>query len=316
MRPTCLVVGATGGIGRSVVKYLLEEDCNVKVLVRDKEKAGKYFSQFAEVEIIFGDAANKTDVARAAEETTHLFYCLNIPYPDWNKKARELLKISVDAAKTNEAKFVFPGNVYVYGHAESNPVNENHPHKAHTSKGKIRIEMEELIKSSGVNWTIIRFPDFYGPYVVNGFSEMLYLNSLSGKPLKWIGETNLPIEYIYIEDAGNAMVVAGLSSKSDKQEYNVPANEKVSNKEYLTKISKLGGKNSGQQIFNSPLLFKLLGIFNKQIKEVDEMMYLKREELFLDGTKFLNTFGFLPSTTIDDGINKTFDWVKSFYRIN
>jgi len=45
------------------------------------------------------------------------------------------------------------------------------------------------------------------------------------------------------------------------------------------------------------------------------MLYLKREELILDGTKFKNTFGFLPGTTYDEGVKKTFEWVKAFYKV-
>jgi nucleoside-diphosphate-sugar epimerase len=63
------------------------------------------------------------------------------------------------------------------------------------------------------------------------------------------------------------------------------------------------------------LIFTLFGLFNKVIKEVYEMLYLKREELILDGTKFKNTFGFLPSTTYEEGVKKTFEWVKTFYKV-
>ncbi|OGU67950.1 MAG: hypothetical protein A2499_14040 [Stygiobacter sp. RIFOXYC12_FULL_38_8] len=315
----CLVVGATGGIGRSAVKAIVENGNHVRVLVRSKQKAEKYFFGMKNVEIFEGDATKPADLSKAIKGCSALFYCANTLYTEWIEKARPLLKVSLDAAAEAKARFVFPGNVYLYGHAQYNPVDEKHPHAAHTVKGKIRVEMEETIKKSssekGLHFTIVRFPDFYGPFVVNGFSEKAYQNALAGKSILWIGSKNVPLEYIFIEDAGKCIVAAGLSEQGINQEYNVPATTPITNNNYLGLISKLGGANSKLQILNSNLIFSTMGFFNKLIKEVAEMLYLKREELILDGTKFKNTFGFLPGTTYDEGVKKTFEWVKAFYKV-
>ncbi|MCL6099993.1 MAG: NAD(P)H-binding protein [Bacteroidetes bacterium] len=314
-----LVVGATGEIGRSAVKELVETRNEVRAFIRNKQKAEKYFWGLKGVEIFEGDAAKIEDVKKAMIGCSTLFYCGNVLYTEWVKKAKPILKVSLDAAVDANARFVFPGNVYLYGHAQYNPVDEKHPHAAHTVKGKIRIEMEEAIKSyskeKGLRYTIVRLPDFYGPYVVNGFSEKVYLNALEGKSLRWIGARNVPTEYVFIEDAGKCFVVAGLSDKGINEEFNVPAAKTITSTEYLDLISEAGGKNSKIQILNSNLIFSVMGFFNPLIKEVAEMLYLKQEKLLLDGTKFKNTFGFLPSTGYEEGIRKTFEWVKSFYLV-
>ncbi|KAF0162274.1 MAG: rplK [Ignavibacteria bacterium] len=315
----CLVVGATGGIGRSAVKALVENGNHVRAFVRNKHKAEKYFFGLNNIEIFEGDATKSADLTKAIKGCSTLFYCANTLYTEWIEKARPLLKVSLDAALEAKARFVFPGNVYLYGHAQYNPVDEKHPHAAHTVKGKIRVEMEKTIKKysseKGLQFTIVRFPDFYGPFVVNGFSEKAYQNALAGKSILWIGAKNVPLEYIFIEDAGKCIVAAGLSEQGINQEYNVPATKPITNNDYLGLISKVGGANSKLQILNSNLIFSIMGFFNKLIKEVAEMLYLKRKELILDGTKFKNTFGFLPSTTYEEGVKKTFEWVKSFYKV-
>lgn len=136
-----LVLGATGGIGRAVVKALVESGHNVRVLVRSSEKAEKYLMEFKNVEIVEGDASKPDPVKNALEDCTHLFYCLNVPYQNWEDAVKSLLKTSIDACVEMNVKLVFPGNVYNYGLAQYNPVDEKHPHNAHTKKGKIRIEM-------------------------------------------------------------------------------------------------------------------------------------------------------------------------------
>lgn len=314
-----LVLGATGGIGRSVVSNLLSRNEEVTVLVRDKEKAKKYFVGLNKIEIIQGDILKPADLDNACKGIKALFYCINVPYTEWEAKVRLLLKTSLDAAVKAKARFVFPGNVYVYGHAKFNPVTENHPKEAHTKKGKIRIEMEEMIHKFShkyeLPFTITRFPDFYGTYYANGFSEEVFKNALAGKQIRWIGAKNIPIEYIFLEDAAKCMVEAGLSDKGINQEFNIPASGVTTNRKFFDLVIETSGNNSSVQFLNSRIIFSLIGLFNPMIKEVNEMMYLKREELILDGTKFKETFGFLPSTSYEEGIKKTFEWIKSFYRI-
>jgi nucleoside-diphosphate-sugar epimerase len=313
-----IVIGATGGIGRAVVKALYERGEQVTVFVRKREKAEKYFSEFPNIEIIEGNAFSSFDVEQACFKKQNVFYCCNIPYPEWKFDAKKLLRISLHAAIIAKAKFIFPGNVYVYGKAQTNPVNENHQWNAHTRKGKIRIEMENIIKERANErhgkYCIVRFPDFYGPYVVNGFSEKLYLNAKEGKKLLWIGNPKTVTEYVYIEDAGKALVEAALSNKSDNQEFNFPSNAPCTNKEYLDTIIKVSGKKSKTHFLNSGILFFMLGLFNKNINELKEMLYLKKKKLVLDGHKFKSTFGFLSETDLESGVKKTFEWTNNFFK--
>ena len=156
-------------------------------------------------------------------------------------------------------------------------------------------------------------PDFYGPYVINTFSEKFYLDALKGKPLTWFGDLDVPIELIFIEDGGSAMVEAGLSEKTDGEEFNMPGYSPITAREFLEEISVQGGKDSKIKSINSEFIVGLGGLFNPLAREFKEMMYLKTTELILDGTKYKETFGPLPATPYKEGINKAFEWVKDFY---
>ena len=172
-----LILGLTGGIGRATANSLSHRNIPIRALVRDAGKAAKYTEGIQNIEIVTGDASQPKDLKKAFEGIEVVYYCINIPYNLWEQKALKLLKNCVDAAIEHQVKFVFPGNVYVYGHAKYNPVDEKHPHAAHTNKGQIRMEMEEMLalakKEHSLNYTIVRMPDFYGPFVINGFSEQL-----------------------------------------------------------------------------------------------------------------------------------------------
>ncbi len=314
-----LIVGFTGGIGRATAKALTETGQPVKLMVRDEAKAAAYLEGLENYELVKGDASNPADINKALSDCARLFYCVNVPYPEWHAKAFNLFKVSVDACIEQKKKFVFPGNVYVYGKAQFNPVTEGHPHHALTRKGKIRAEMEQYLgrafRSGQLEYTTVRMPDFYGPFVINGFTEQLFINALKGKTIKWYGNPKIETEFIFIEDGGKAMAIAGLSPKSSGMSFNVPGYAPITSKEMMVKLSKLGGKNSGISISNSSVLLAVAGLFNKMVYEVKEMMYLKKEKLVMSGEYFRTMFGTLPATPYDTGIQKTLDWTKKFYKI-
>jgi len=314
-----LILGFTGGIGRAVALALSKRNVPIKVLVRDPEKAKKYSKELKNLEIIRGDVSKPQDLEQVFQDVSVVYYCVNVPYDQWEKHALQLLKYCVDAAVKYKVKLIFPGNVYVYGEAKYNPVDEKHPHAAHTEKGHIRMEMEEMLalarKDEGLDYTIVRMPDFYGPYVINTFSEQLYINALKGKTLRWIGKLDTEIELIFIEDGGEAMVISALSQKSNGQVFNIPGNEITTARKYLGEIIRQAGTKSGISTLNADIIYKIIGLFSPIIREVHEMLYLKREKLILKGDKFIETFGQLPTTDYQTGIKKTLDWIREFYGI-
>jgi len=318
MKMKHLIIGFTGGIGRATAKVLIEKGESVVALVRDQQKGEKYAQGLPSIEFIQGDAANLSDIEKALENCSTLFYCANVPYPRWQSEARELLSVSITAAINKKAKLVFPGNVYVYGKAQQTLVNEGHPHAALTKKGKIRIEMEQMLvranKESGLRYSIVRMPDFYGPFVLNGFSEKIFQNALRGKKLQWFGGLTVPVELIFIEDGGEAMALAGLSPKADSMQFNVPGYSEITAKKFLKEISRQAGKQSKISSINFEFLIALAGLFNPMAKEFKEMMYLKSQRLIMTGELFRATFGTLPATPYDEGIRKTLEWTKTFFK--
>lgn len=307
-----IVLGATGSIGHWVVEKLLDRKNQVRVMVRTPAKL-KQFSNMEQVEVVEGDAANINDVKKAATGADSIYYCVNAPYPEWKSKVIPMLQNTITAAKENKTKMVFPGNVYVYGHALSDFVREDHPFAAHTQKGRIRVQMEQMLndawKSEKVPYTIVRFPDFYGPFVVNELYAPIFRNALQGRTMTWYGRLDVPFEFAYIEDAAEALVMAGLDSGTNGESYNVPGVEVTTPRQWLQLVGSAAGTKA--KIRTVPkFMITLAGISNPLVREFYEMLYLKRERMILDGTKFRSKFGRIPATPYKDGIKKTLDWFR------
>jgi nucleoside-diphosphate-sugar epimerase len=95
----------------------------------------------------------------------------------------------------------------------------------------------------------------------------------------------------------------------------MPGSDIITARNYLSMIVEQAGSKSKIGTLNAEWLFILLGIFIPVIKEVREMLYLKREKLILDGTKFDKLIGTRPSTDYATGIRNTLNWVRDYFDI-
>lgn len=314
-----LIVGATGGIGRATAKALVEMGKEVVCFSRNKEKAEKYYADLKGVKLVQGDASKSENIEKNLDGVDSLYYCVNIPYPEWEEKARKLMAVSMEAAIKHNVKFVFPGNVYVFGIPQFNPITEGHPKTAMTKKGIIRIEMEEAIERAarlrGLKYTIVRLPDFYGPYVINGFYDLIFLNALRGKKMKWFGDLKVPTEFVFIEDAGKAMAISGTNEKADNMMFHIPGYKETTAGEFLKEIKKQSPKNPSISALNIQFLVQLAGTRNKMVKEFAEVMYLKQKRVVMNGEFFRTMFCKLPATPYEEGIKKTLEWTKSWFKV-
>ncbi len=218
-----------------MVENLVQRGENVRALVRDPSRVKDWST--GKVELVKGDALKIEDVTEASQGVTSIFHCVNVPYQEWNTKAIPMLENTIAAAKLNKAKIMFPGNVYVFGHVHTDTVGEDQPFAPHTAKGKLRVRMEQMLsqswRSDSVPYTIVRFPDFYGPHVLNPLYGQIFQNALLGKPMRWYGRLDVPIEFCYIEDAAKALVTAGLSATTNGETYHVPGPGVTTPKEWL-----------------------------------------------------------------------------------
>jgi len=82
----------------------------------------------------------------------------------------------------------------------------------------------------------------------------------------------------------------------------------------LKEVSKQAGKHSKTSSLNIEFIVALAGLFNPVVKEFKEMMYLKSERLIMTGELFRTTFDILPATPYEEGIRKTLEWTKNFFK--
>ena len=311
-----IVLGATGNMGSVLVEELTNRGIHTIAFARTEAKLKNLAKRISNKHLLtcsVGDAFNSESIVTATSGVDIIYHSVNLPYPEWEKKLIPLTSSVLAATKALNAKLVFINNIYSYGRSTTAKVTEEHPRLAHTKKGRIRLQMEQMISHAHLNGTtsfIVRLPDFYGPYAENTMLHFTLQAIATGKKARFIGGLDIPREFIYMPDAAKAVVDVSLHDHAYGQEWNIPGAGVITGREIIRIAEKAVGKQGISVGTIGKGILSLLGIFNRQMKEVVEMLYLTQTPVILSGAKYEREIGAVPATPYEQGITET---VKILY---
>lgn len=244
---TILVTGATGLIGKTLIKGLLScEGINVIAFVRDEKKAEQIFDASEHLEIVAGDIRNydfnsiksRIDyIVHAASETSSKSF-VKSPVDVINTAISGTLNVLEFARTCNPAKVVFLSSMEVYGAPKTDEkiyetaCNNIDTMETRSSYPESKRMCESMCRSYysqyGVNTVVLRLTQTFGEGVdyndTRVFAEFARC-VIENKDivLKTKGETMR--SYLHVDDAVNAIVCALCDGKPGEA-YNV-ANEET-----------------------------------------------------------------------------------------
>ena len=180
-----LVLGATGGLGSALSAGLLARGWTVTALTRDPAAAAA--ERPGPIRWHKGDALRPDDVLAAAKGATLIVHAVNPPgYRNWRGLALPMLAHSIAAAAVTGALLLFPGNVYNFGPDAGPVLAENSPQNALTRKGRVRADMEAMLRQAagrGTRSLLVRAGDFFGPGVTQSwFAQLIAKSALDPRP--------------------------------------------------------------------------------------------------------------------------------------
>lgn len=300
-----LVLGASGGMGYSIVKELSARGIAVTAFARMKSKLEKLFGKDPNVTIYAGDVFRKEDLQDAAKDVDVIFQAANVPYQEWESKLVLLMSNILAVGK----KLAFVDNIYAYGRSGGAKVTEDFAKNPHTKKGQIRLEVENLIKKSGVPAVIAHFPDFYGPNAENTILHYTLANVVKNKRSMYVGDQKIGREFIFTPDGAKAIVNLALDEKAYGQEWNIPGYGVITGEELVKIMREITGYAKGVSTVSKNMI-RFLGLFNSGMREVVEMFYLNEEPVILSGEKYERFIGEIPRTSYRDGLKQTIGFMK------
>jgi uncharacterized protein YbjT (DUF2867 family) len=149
-----LVTGATGFVGRAVVREACRAGYEVRALVRDPSRAGWLAGRHG-VELVAGDVLEASSVSNAMRGVTGAVHLVGI-INEWGRNTfdrahRQATVHVVDAARQE--------GVRRYVHMSALGTRPDAPSRYHQTKWAA----EEHVRQSGLAWTIFRPSLIYGP---------------------------------------------------------------------------------------------------------------------------------------------------------
>lgn len=298
------ILGSTGTIGNELAKTLRQYTNKIRLVSRNPKKINE------EDELVGGNLFNPDETSKAIEDSEVVYLTVGLQYDIkvWRKQWPLLMKNVIDACIKNNSKFVFFDNVYSYGKVVG-WMTEETPFKPDSKKGEVRVELNKMImnevEQGNLKAIIARAPDFYGPNTPLSFVNiMVFENFKKGKKAQWFIDVNRKHSLIYTPDAGKATALLGNTEKAYNQVWHLPTNKNIlTGKEFIEIAAKAMGAKPEYMIVKK-WMARLLGLFNKAIKESYEMLYQNEYDYLFDSSKFEKAFNYQP-IGYEEGIMKT-----------
>jgi nucleoside-diphosphate-sugar epimerase len=211
-----LVTGATGFIGKHLVKTLVEQGRDVRCLVR-KTSDTQYLEKLG-VELFYGDLLNKDSLKGIVKGVNIVHHLAGEVY---SRRSSDYYQINVDGTKNllevclrwHIKRFIFLSSIQAAGPSLRQGIllNERSPCKPITSYGISKLEAEKLIykkyKASAFPAVIIRAPMVYGPGSLKCRSAALFQRINKGN-FRLIGKNDHLISTCYIDNLIHGILLA------------------------------------------------------------------------------------------------------------
>lgn len=303
------ILGSTGTIGNILAKTLPKYTNKIRLVSRNPKKINEGD------ELVSANLFDADETIKAIEGSEVVYLTVGLQYDIkvWRKKWPSLMKNVIDACKRNLSKLVFFDNVYSYGKVEGWMTEETSV-KPDSEKGKVRAELNKMIMNEvehgNLKAIIAKAPDFYGPYTPLSFVNiMVFENFKKGKKAQWFLDVDKKHSLIFTPDAGKATAILGNTESAYNQVWHLPTNKNVlTGREFIELAAKAMGVKPEYMIVKKWMV-RLLGLFNKAVKESYEMLYQNEYDYLFDSTKFEKAFNYKP-VSYQEGIAMTVESIK------
>ena len=165
-----MLTGASGMVGKKVLEELISKGLfSIRVFLRDSKKNRKLMSPFAnnDIEVIWGSLENPGDVNKAVENQEVIIHiaALQPSNAKYDEEKVHLVNVTgteniLNAAKKQKnARIIYTSSISVYGDRLKDPyikITDPVVKSDHDPYAKSKLEAEELIKKSGLDYLIFR----------------------------------------------------------------------------------------------------------------------------------------------------------------
>lgn len=331
-----LVTGANGFIGQHLVKRLLLEGKEVRGTIYKERPL--YFFKSNEIEWLTIDLQKEWSLNGIARNVSCIYHLAAIPHNDFSKTWEDFYRVNVlgtsallEEAKTAGIKrFVYISTVEAAGYGDGiNPRRESDEPRPDNNYGKSKLQAEKMVLNG--SWpfecVVIRLPAIYGP------GTFLIVPKLFGVVrhglYPFIGSGNALMEFCYVENAVQAIMLAGTSKEAAGELFYVADERSYSIKEIIGAMA--AAMNKRVLMIHIPRwiayiiawLWELsakLFPFPPIVSAASKKPFFTRETVWwttrnvniVSTEKIRKILGYAPSVSLLRGCDETWRWLKAY----
>ncbi len=327
IKPTIVITGASGFIGKHLVQLAMDKGFVVHALVRKTSKVNELKQMGAN--IIYGEISSTQSVLNFFKELTDLNLTVDYvihaaaltkaktetSFFDTNVKNTRHLLEALEQSGIFLKKFVFISSLAASGPQQLGKRIEKDHDQPITLYGKSKLQAEHIVRSfQTIPHIILRPTAVYGP----GEKDLLSVFKIVNKGINPVlGRNPQELTFVYVKDLAE-LILAAVTSEEENKTYFITDNAVYGKTEFGTQIAKFIDKKV--ITIRLPLFFvKGISFFLQYLSQLSG----KQSPLTLEKYKELtaqswncnvsDTFKelkYMPVYTLAEGIRETAKWYK------
>lgn len=299
------VTGATGFLGSNLISRWLKS--GTKILAIDIRSEKSAILAEKDVSLVEVDLSRPQDLRLDLRDVDWLVHFASLSSPKTSVAEPGVASADILASKAvferaiedGVRRILFPSSGgTIYGEPRYMPIDENHlanpliPYA--TAKLKVERMLLDMCRGTETRPVILRYANPYGPnqYFSRGTGVITYwLEAIrDGGQITMFGDGSEARDYFFISDAIDA-TISVLEIDAPRDIYNIGSGRATSLNELLTAI-------------------EVATQLRADVKRLPRRGADAVKAYALDCSRALRDFGWLPKVPLEDGLKRTWEWVK------
>jgi NAD dependent epimerase/dehydratase len=316
-----LVTGAGGFIGSHLVQELVSKGAMVRAFVRYNSRADTGHLHLLDadilsrVELVFGDLRDPNAVASAVKGVSYVFHLgalIAIPYSYLHPvevaetNFMGTLNILMACREQGIQRLIHTSTSEVYGTARQVPISEAHPLQAQSPYSASKIGADKLAESfyNSYDLPVVTLRPFntYGPRQSSRAVIPTIVTQALTCPVVRLGNLDAIRDLTYVSDTVQGFIKVAEADSMEGGTYNLGTGQAISIGDLARRIISMCGREVPIKVDAARLR-----------PEKSEVMHL-----ISDNRLALDSFGWSPQVSLDEGLQRTIAWVRDHldqYRI-
>lgn len=298
------ILGSNGQIGHELAKELYKNYTKeIRLVSRKPQKIHD------SDELVSADLLDFNETNNAISGSDIVYFTVGLPMDSemWMKQFSKILDNVIEACKIHRSKLVFFDNTYMYPKTSAIQF-ENTIFSPSGKKSLVRAQLaDKIIKEMEANElkaVVCRAPEFYGPEKTQSITNTMIFSNIKAKQKLKIPISDSTLRtLIWTPDAIRAMALIGNTDDAYGQTWHLPCDRSLTYKEMINIADKIENEKLSYSIIKL-WKFKVGSLFNKNAKELLELLPRYEVDNLFNSDKFKKRFPSFPVTSFESGIKQ------------